>query len=408
MVLVGPGRGIADAFHAGRHPVGFLIEALRDVLSGRAAVLGGPVQRFLHVKGRADGGDVVHRTIDLAGRVGHSGNFHHGLHARRVAAPADRRAKREDHAVGGIARGLGGVLIHAPDVAEELNVDARGLAGLHDRDVGGGGVAEIGIIGADALQAQALRAVVAGRERKHQRRQHLEAEFGRERFAGRLRCVGIRMVGAHMHELRLAGLALGLPVLGRPGEFGAQRVGVGRSIEEVVGRSLRLAAGAFRIGERGGIGAGNIRDLVLGQEAGQRLGIRGAPAHDRRDLVVGGRPLLVERDRARHLVAIVVAVDVQLLAADAAVLVDPGERVRDALSIGRTNVGCSARQILKVADGDLGLRRGRGAAEQQRQRDGAKQGFHGHGLSSGFFVKFHCSQSRSDLNAKTGRVSSTS
>src|SRR5690349_7837587 len=36
MVLVGPGRGIADAFHAGRHPVLFLIKALGDVLAGGA------------------------------------------------------------------------------------------------------------------------------------------------------------------------------------------------------------------------------------------------------------------------------------------------------------------------------------------------------------------------------------
>ncbi len=83
-------------------------------------------------------------------------------------------------------------------------------------------------------------------------------------------------------------------------------------------------------------------NLVLRNEAGQRLGIGGAPAHDRRDLVVGRRPLLVERDRARHLIAVVVAVDVELLAADAAILVDPGEGVRDALSIGRADVGCAA------------------------------------------------------------------
>ena len=131
---------------------------------------------------------------------------------------ADRRAQREDHAVGGVAGRLGGVLVHAPDVAEELHVDAGGLAGLQHRDVGGRGVAEIGVVGAGALQAQALRAVVAGRQREHQRRQHFEAEFGGERFAGRLRRVRIGMVGAHMDEFRLARLALGLPVLGRPGQ----------------------------------------------------------------------------------------------------------------------------------------------------------------------------------------------
>src|SRR6266478_5506233 len=47
MVLVGPCGGIADAFHAGRHPIFLLIEALRDVLSGRTAVFDSPVERFL-------------------------------------------------------------------------------------------------------------------------------------------------------------------------------------------------------------------------------------------------------------------------------------------------------------------------------------------------------------------------
>src|SRR5664279_2381004 len=32
MVLVGPGRGIADALHAGRHPIFLLIETLRNIL----------------------------------------------------------------------------------------------------------------------------------------------------------------------------------------------------------------------------------------------------------------------------------------------------------------------------------------------------------------------------------------
>src|SRR5205814_8041336 len=56
VVLFGPGRGIADAFHAGRHPAGLLVEALGDVLAGGAAVLDGPVQRFLHVQRRTDRG----------------------------------------------------------------------------------------------------------------------------------------------------------------------------------------------------------------------------------------------------------------------------------------------------------------------------------------------------------------
>src|SRR5712664_3764864 len=60
MVLLGPCRGIADAVHAGRHPILLLVEAFGDVLSGRAAVFGGPVDRFLHVQRGADGCDIVH------------------------------------------------------------------------------------------------------------------------------------------------------------------------------------------------------------------------------------------------------------------------------------------------------------------------------------------------------------
>ena len=216
------------------------------------------------------------------------------------------------------------------------------------------------------------------------------------------------MVGAHMNEFRLAGFALGLPVLRRPDQHRPHGVRIARAIEEIVGRGFRLAAGAFRIGESGGIGGGEIRDLVLRHEAGQRLGIRGAPAHDRRDLV-GAGPFLVERDRARHLIAVIVGIDIELLAADAAVLVDPGKGVRDALSVGRSDVRRAAGIIGEMADRDLGLRRRRGAAEQQRQRNGAQKGFHGHRyVSSGSFVGVHCSRSRSNLNAKTGRVSSKS
>ena len=215
------------------------------------------------------------------------------------------------------------------------------------------------------------------------------------------------MVGAHMDEFRLARLALGLPVLRRPGQHRPHRVRIARAVEEIVRRGLGLAAGAFRIGQRRGIGAGDIRDLVLRQEAGQRLGIRGAPAHDRRDLVAAG-PFLVERDRARHLIAVVVGVDVELLAADAAVLVDPGEGVGDALSVGRADVGRAAGIIREMADRDLGLRRRGSAADQQRERNRAQKGFHRHGVFLRSFVEVDCSRSRSNLNAKTGRVSSRS
>src|SRR5712671_5107294 len=65
MVFLGPGRGIADALHAGRYPILLLVETLRDVLAGRAAVFDGPVERFLHVQRAANGRDVVHGTINL-------------------------------------------------------------------------------------------------------------------------------------------------------------------------------------------------------------------------------------------------------------------------------------------------------------------------------------------------------
>src|SRR5207342_3066433 len=66
MVLLGPGRGVADAFHAGRDPILLLVKALGDVLAGGAAVLRGPVDRFLGIKRAADAGDVMHGAIGLA------------------------------------------------------------------------------------------------------------------------------------------------------------------------------------------------------------------------------------------------------------------------------------------------------------------------------------------------------
>src|SRR6266404_2086377 len=71
MVLLGPGRGIADAFHAGGYPILLLVEALGDVLAGGAAVLGGPVERFLQIQRAANGRDVMHGAVDLPGRVRH-------------------------------------------------------------------------------------------------------------------------------------------------------------------------------------------------------------------------------------------------------------------------------------------------------------------------------------------------
>jgi hypothetical protein len=96
-----------------------------------------------------------------------------------------------------------------------------------------------------------------GRHCVGQRRQHLEAEFSRDRLARRLRRVGIGMVGAHVDEFRLAGLALRPPVLGRPGQLGAQRIRIARAVEEIVRRRLGLAADAFGIGQRRGVGGGS-------------------------------------------------------------------------------------------------------------------------------------------------------
>ena len=169
-----------------------------------------------------------------------------------------------------------------------------------------------------------------------------------------------------MDEFRLARLALCLPVIRRPGQHRPHGIGIARAIEEIVRRGLGLAAGAFRIGERGGIGAGDVGNLVLCEEACQRLGIGRTPAHDRRDFVAA-RPLLVERDRARDLIAIVIRIHVELLAADAAVLVDPGERVCNCLPVGRADVRGAARIIGQMADRDLGLR-----GRRQRRRAAAR------------------------------------
>src|SRR5215213_4512111 len=60
MVFFRPSRWIADALRAGRHPILFLVESLGDVLAGRAAVLGRPVESLLQIQRAANGCDVVH------------------------------------------------------------------------------------------------------------------------------------------------------------------------------------------------------------------------------------------------------------------------------------------------------------------------------------------------------------
>src|SRR5215207_8046567 len=138
------------------------------------------------------------------------------------------------------------------------------------------------------------------------------------------------MVGAHVHEFRLARLALLLPVLSRPDQHRAQRVRITRTVEEIVRRRFGLAAGAGRIGQLRRIGRRDIWDLVVGDEAGERLGIGGSPAENSRDL--DANPFLVLTYRARYLVAVVDRIDVDPGAVHPAVLVDPGHGVGRALS----------------------------------------------------------------------------
>src|SRR3954454_7381512 len=87
MILLGPGRRIADPIHSRRNPILLLIESLGNVFAGCATVLGGPVQRLFQIHRAANGCDIMHRTIGLAGWVRHFRDFHHRFHARRAAAP---------------------------------------------------------------------------------------------------------------------------------------------------------------------------------------------------------------------------------------------------------------------------------------------------------------------------------
>src|SRR5215207_9023591 len=141
-----PGRRIAHALHARRHPVLLLIEALLHVGPGDAAVLAGPIHGFLEIHGGADRGHVVHGSIRRAGGVGDFRDLHQRFHAGRITAPDDGRAQWKHDAIGSLAGGFGGVLVHPPDVAEELHLGSDVLAGLEHRDVGAGGVAEIGVV----------------------------------------------------------------------------------------------------------------------------------------------------------------------------------------------------------------------------------------------------------------------
>ena len=63
-----------------------------------------------------------------------------------------------------------------------------------------------------------------------------------------------------MDIFRLAGLALRLPVLRRPGQLGTQRIRIARTIEEIIRRGLGFPASAGRIGQ--GRGIATITDTV--------------------------------------------------------------------------------------------------------------------------------------------------
>jgi len=199
-----------------------------------------------HVERGTDAGDVMHRSIDVA--VG-SDIFEMSvtvLHAGCVATQptAVRSGKITPSAASPAA--LAAFSSMPQTLPMNCTSTPAALQAFSTRNVGGCGVAEIGIVGAGAFQAQALRAVIAGRESEHQRWQHFKPQFVGKRFAGGFWGVRKRMVGAHMHELRLPGLPLALPVLRRPCQFGAQRIRIGRPVEEIVGRGLGLAAGAGR------------------------------------------------------------------------------------------------------------------------------------------------------------------
>src|SRR5262249_20648925 len=100
--------------------------------------------------------------------------------------------------------------------------------------------------------------------------------------------------------------------------------------------------------------------------------------------------------------------DIELLAVDAAILVDPGEGVDHRLPIGRADVRRAAGEILKMADRDLGLRARRCAADRKYKRNRAQKGFCRHGCFPPAILCSHSNRSFAKLNVKTGRASSRS
>src|SRR5207249_8381560 len=92
-------------------------------------------------------------------------------------------------------------------------------------------------------------------------------------------------------------------------------------------------------------------------------------------------PFLVLGDRTRYLIAVIYGVELDLGAADAAVLVDPRIGVRDTLSERRSDVRGRTRIVGEMPQRDRRLGRCRGATEQQSERGCAQQSLHRHGHS---------------------------
>ena len=128
------------------------------------------------------------------------------------------------------------------------------------------------------------------------------------------------------------------------------------AMKKLYGAGLILPAFAFGL-IASGIGQvarerhREIRDLVFSDKADHRFGVVGAVAlNDDRALIF---PFFVKLDRALGLVAVVDDVGIQHLAVDAAVGVDPGERVDLARAGELAGARRRAGVVEQVADFDL-------------------------------------------------------
>jgi hypothetical protein len=138
-------------------------------------------------------------------------------------------------------------------------------------------------------------------------------------------------------------------------------------LARVVDPTREVVGGLAWVGEVPGVGAGEIRDLVLGDVRAKGLGVRRPVAQDEQDLVVLDEPL-VGRHRAGWLEAVLHADQLDLLAVDAAALVEVRDRVDPALGDVLALVGGRAGEIHEVADLDDPLRRARWDAESDDEQ----------------------------------------